>query len=1234
MQKLREKYAETIADQDKGKGAHAVVELDANFREASDDFAKRVDAMIADTSPENVSSVSEIIDEYIELDALDAELRQKTGQMQHAHRKDAGDKKFTNEMSENRKTRQEALQGVRDKLDTLKGEGDADEFQKLVDKIFDEPVDAPTPKPKPSPPESFAPPKDGEAPVETPKNADTSEPVTAKEVSSKIEKLESELLKLQERFGDDSADLTPKQKKATEDKHKDIKSKIAFYKRSEKAALDLDKNQRELERLQKVIERADPEELEFEGFTKADLLKNGKAAGRLEDLKKNIAAQTKIIREMARPPVPKKTPRERAVARLQKRLDELRAIRSSTADELTTPAKPKRTKSAEEKDLEDRIKFYTGETKEIDDVLALNERIEVLGGLLRGESMAEIQAQIGLPPKLKPSYAKPKKIESELTKLKETEKRMMKMLRRRQTDELLSDLKDAFDPENGQRSPMDRLLNKYLEERTDALLNQPSTVTTGLPSGLIQTLWRPVVATTRSVIKAASPMDKDLKGVGMTQRMQFAGADVLATLDQLVVLARSPIQTLRQVGGNLVDTAKAGGQSAYFYKDGNKIDMAESGTVGNATIRNTKQVDRAAMRVAANKQKGVILRSAMKLLSSDSASALFTIAKGLRAAGRTGVGTFDEPFIMILHGRKVRADAYREAIKQQPSDPDAFIADYIAKANNVDKQGVNRFNYLDEKYKDGANEVRKGLFRRADLEADDYRVQTEENVTNFWSKITGGDPTMFKFFARFMQPIFQTPTIALIQSGRNLAHTKGMPLTASVLQRSYSEVAKRTGTKGKISNVLSGRVNKEINDHEITIERLNTEKKKQGLDVDEIKKIDDELAATEQQLASAVAYRTEKIYDDLAHTALMGGIAMAAYESGRQGLTSGAGSFFTRDQRNEGEFEKYRGLADETSTGWNYLLADPFRTTWALYADLGARSVLEEEGKLTDQQTWGAFITSTLEAYATDAVFSTSLRQVKDLAFGKDKSRVSAGIDIASGGLLVPSWARNANSFNDEKYSLHGQGAGWKDIPELAWQKAKGDEAENYRVDKLGRPLKRPERGPLNYVFRYAPEERASRMIAEEGVRDVLRADSLQHGLIPAFPTSLSSDGIAIKLEHFKQGNKTLLTGFQEMVNENDDFLHAMGDIVTEESWPDDYNNYEISDHPTQVNAKYNKGIEKLIKVRNEYIKKGKKKILDPSSDAQFYRNSEGQTIFEYMESFKTNNPESNSTVLELLDIK
>ena len=511
MQKLREKYAETIADQDKGKGAHAVVELDANFREASDDFSKRVDAMIADTSPENVNSVSEIIDEYIELDALDADLRQKTGQMQHAHRKDAGDKKFTNEMSENRKTRQEALQGVRDKLDTLKGEGDADEFQKLVDKIFDEPVDAP--KPKPSPPESFAPPKDGEAPVETPKNADTSEPVTAKEVSSKIEKLESELLKLQERFGDDSADLTPKQKKATEDKHKDIKSKIAFYKRSEKAALDLDKNQRELERLQKVIERADPEELEFEGFTKADLLKNGKAAGRLEDLKKNIAAQTKIIREMARPPVPKKTPRERAVARLQKRLDELRAIRSSTADELTTPAKPKRTKSAEEKDLEDRIKFYTGETKEIDDVLALNERIEVLGGLLRGESMAEIQAQIGLPPKLKPSYAKPKKIESELTKLKETEKRMMKMLRRRQTDELLSDLKDAFDPENGQRSPMDRLLNKYLEERTDALLNQPSTVTTGLPSGLIQTLWRPVVATTRSVIKAASPMDKDLKGL-------------------------------------------------------------------------------------------------------------------------------------------------------------------------------------------------------------------------------------------------------------------------------------------------------------------------------------------------------------------------------------------------------------------------------------------------------------------------------------------------------------------------------------------------------------------------------------------------------------------------------------------------------------------------------------------------------------------------------------------------
>lgn len=1245
MQQLRDKYKRAIADQDEGKGALDVVELDANFRVASDDFSKRVDAMIADTSPENVASVSEIIDDYIEMDELDAKLRQKTGQMQRGHRKDAGDVKFTNEMSENRQTRQEALQGVREKLDTLKEDGGGDDVQKLVDKIFGEPVEAPRPAKK-TPTKKTTPQKDGE--TETPTTETTTAPKTkgknnekeqiknaVEDAKEKREKLEKELEKHRQRFGDDSADLESKKKKEKkEDPNKDIKARIAAYKKFESEALALDKSERELKRLEDVIERGDPDELKFEGITKPELLKSGKAAGRVEGLKKEISEKKKAIREqLEEPKAPKKTPKERAVARLQKRLDELRAIRSSTADELETPAKPKRAKSAEEKDLEDRIKFYTGETKELDDIVAMNERIEVLSGLMRGESMEAIQAQIGLPAKLKPSYLKPKKIESELTRLKDTEKRLMKMLRRRQTDELLNDLKDAFDPENGQRSPVDRLLNKYLEERTDALLNQPSTVTTGLPSGIIQVMWRPTVGTARSAVKAASPLDSDLKGVGMTQRMKFAAADVIATFDQLVSVASSPVQTSVQVGRNLADTVKAGGQSAFFYKDGNKIDMNEGATVGNATIRNTKKVDQAAMRVAANQQKGAITRTAMKMLASDPAAALFAAAKGLRAAGRTGVGSFDEPFIMILEGRRVRADAYREAIKQQPSDPAAFIDNYIANATTVDKQGVKRFNYLDEKYKDGANEVRKGLFRRADLEADDYRVQTEEHVTNFWGKLTGGDPTMGKFFLRFMQPIFTTPTIGLIQSGRNVAHTKGLPLAANVGQRAYSEVAKRTGKNGKISNILSGRLNREINDHEIEIEKLKTEKKKEGLEPDEIQKLDDELAATEQQLKSAVAYRTEKLYDDIAHTALMGGMAMAAFEAGRQGLISGAGSFLERDQRNNGEFEKYRGLADKDSVGWNYLLGDPFRTVVALYADLGARSVLEEEGKLTEQQNWGNFITSTMEAYATDAVFSTSLRQMKDLAFGQEKSRTDAVIDIAAGALLVPAWARNLNSFNDETYSVHGQGAEFRDIPDRAMQKALGNEAENYRVDKLGRPLKRNERGPLNYAFRYAPEERARRMQAEEEVRNVLRADSFQHNLFPTFPKAPRINGVSIPLDKFTKGRKTLLTVFHEMANENDDFLHELGDLVTSEDWLDDYANYEITENPTNPEKPYNEGMKRLVDVRDEYIEKAKTQLQDPSSDAQFYRNKDGQTIYEYIESFSTPTEETNRTVPDLLKI-
>ena len=114
--------------------------------------------------------------------------------------------------------------------------------------------------------------------------------------------------------------------------------------------------------------------------------------------------------------------------------------------------------------------FSQGESKEVDAIAASQERIQVLSGLIQGNSPSQIRQQIGLPPKLLPAHAKPKKIQTTLTKLKATEAKLMKILRRKQTDAILSDMRNVFDPENGSRGIVDTALNGYLT----ALYHHPS----------------------------------------------------------------------------------------------------------------------------------------------------------------------------------------------------------------------------------------------------------------------------------------------------------------------------------------------------------------------------------------------------------------------------------------------------------------------------------------------------------------------------------------------------------------------------------------------------------------------------------------------------------------------------------------------------------------------------------------------------------------------------------------
>jgi len=929
---------------------------------------------------------------------------------------------------------------------------------------------------------------------------------------------------------------------------------------------------------------------------------------------------------------PKLTPQQRTVARLQKKLDELRAIRSGEKDPKNP--KPKKPKTAEEKDFEERIKFYQGEAKEVGDIASTQERIQVLSGLIQGNSPSQIRQQIGLPPKFRPAHSTPKKLETTLTKLKATEAKLMKILRRKQTDAILSDMRNVFDPENGSRSIVDTALNGYLMARTDALLNQPSTATTGLPSGIIQTIWRPLINTGKNTLQALNPADRALKGVPMTQRMKFASAEVLATADQLMAFAQSPLVTSKQALRNTWETFRQGGSSGYFYKDANKIDVRDTSVnAGNSSIsfRNNRNVIQADLRAKANEQKSVIVGQAMKLMGSDPMTAFLAFAKTGWSFGRSGVGALDEPFNLILESRGHRTEAIKEAIKQQikPEEVSGFIDDYIKKASTVDAQGVKRFNYLDQKYKDTANQTRRGLFRPADLDTKDPRILMEEHLVMSLRSWMGGDLTAAKFLFRFLQPIITTPTIALAQQGRTAARTTGIPAAVNIGQRLYAGGAKRVGSDGKISSAMSGRVNKEINDLEIKVEERRAKTKEKGLDAEEQKKRDEDLAAHQNQLNSLRDYRDEQTYEQIAMMGLGMGLVYTFFHMGMNGTATGAGAAFTRDQRSQGEFQKYRLFADEESEGSSYLLAEPIRFLAAFAADLGAWHALGDSR--TKDQTIGNFVTSTLEAYATDSVFTTSLRHMKDLAFGKEKTRMGAVIDIAAGAIPIPSGVRSARVLDDENYSVYDEGADVGDMFSRAFDKAAGTEAQNFRVDKLGRPLMRPERGALNYVFRYAPEDRAYRMSADEEVRKVLRNDGLSYNLIPKMTEFKSINGTQVNLKEFAREGRSLFNLFTEVVNEGDEMLHELHDLVMDENWQQlDYNNYTVEPDPDNQDKLYNKGIDRLKEVRQKYIERAVDYISD-ESNINLFRNKDGMTVHDYIKSLEER-PARSGNVLEKLN--
>ena len=1080
MQGVYDSYEKLINNMDEGRGGNLTAELNDTFNRAADDFNQRAEAFIENPNDDTIASLEEVLDEFIILDKYDARLKQSQGQGLEGQKKNAKDSNRAGELPLPRKTRQEGLKGVREKLRLMRDDGDFSRFDEFLEKVLETP----------------------ETPVVTPKGGEAPSP-------------------------------KPKDPEAST------------------------------------------------GKTKA----------------------------------PKKTPQQRQVERLQKQLDDLRAIRSGEQD--PKAPKPKKAKSAEVKDLEDRIKFYKGESKEVAEIAKTEERIALFLKLLRGGDVKAMQQELGLPPAMRPEFTKKKTPESYLNDLKEIESGLKKDIRKRQTQEILADINKATNPSAGTSSPVDSLLDGLIAARTASLLNQPTTSTTGLPSGAIAYFWRMGRNSINDALKLSGITglaDPRLKGTRFKQKAILATSEMVATATQIFDI--SP-KALISGGRNMKETFLNLGNSAYFYKDGNKF-IEQEGQVGNAPMKAqaAAKAKREELRLRAIQAEGMLER----VLLNTGASKPFEYITKLYLLGRTVLGTLDEPFLMAMNDRGNRAEAIRQSILTNAADPEKFIQDYMANVSKFEG-GATRFNYFDEQYKDVANQTRRDLFRKADLDRKDIRRNPSEIVADGINRLFAGS-VVGKLLGGLFSPFVSTPVIGLGQNVGNQMSSFGVQPTVRLTQ-GISDRLHRLIFPHRQSSAVFGKYNKALQSARLEAKKLQEEIDGKTAKGEDVKSEEVALGIKNEEIERLTRYKEDAARDDLARSMIAFSIGLFAYYATKEGLMLGSGAGLEDEQRRESNFQKRKNrifLDDTKSVGFSYMLFEQFRGTMSIWSDIASYEMLADNGALTDDQKgvegFINFLTNSIEATATDAPFTTGLRQFSDLAIGDTEEKMQTAVSIGSSSLGVPSGVRSANRFGDDVYYDYSRGLTMENLFGRIGDAALGLPTQNVRTDQLGRPVSPNQKSPWNYAFRYAPERLKPENALERDamIEDLLLNDATSFGLISKKPTSLHINKVTVPMKKFvNQDGDDLTSLYERTLNEDDAMIDEIWEEMQTSSWETAYDNYKVD---SKDGKPFNKGIERINKIIKKHRNKTKKKLSDETGPLQYYY-YKGQNVFEYIQAQK-----------------
>jgi hypothetical protein len=1028
-----------------------------------------------------------------------------------------------------------------------------------------------------------------ETPTPKPKKELTPEETTAKvqeELLKRKKKLQEELDAKQKEFTGQKDLEEPKGKQKEQDPEvKDLQQRIKWYNDVEGEIATVAELEARLAKLAGIEGAGDISTLRK--TTKDNLTPPSNNSPQVAELNKKIAQskarmkqklkEIDAAQEEIQNPKVKKTQEQldaeaetRSIESLEKQLEDLRAIRSGNLDK--PDAKPTREKSAQERDLEERIKFYRDEEKQI---IQLEKAKEELARLASVEGEGNI-TKLRTETKDKPEFpTKPDQVADIKKKIAQSKTRMRQKLR---------------DIDNAQKKMDQEALNvQMFKEIEEAIYKEIEQDTVGwftkagrtirqarqlsliwqLPSVLAGAATN-IVAFARTAIQPTSTyLFSRAQGKGHSMATRLAEAEKAGrfiTFRDWVDTGRAAARTFKE--GQSVTT---GGRGRY-----------DEGMVANRSIGTAQVVSKA--RASAQQRLDAANNVQKKFLDLGiGGKFLEMLSISYRAAN-----VIDEiPKRQLIKGRQ-HAKYLKEGIEKFPDDPKAaaeHTAAQIAKKWE-DQDGIKILTEqarFDDEVRQVQEELGLALGRIED--PDVYTPAFEAKVIKSLSDMANGDDIL-AYGANAMFPFIRIAMRLFYRSAK----------TATFVG---------SGVKAKFANPYDKKikgVQKQLDDIETA---LNAKTVKDN--PERVKAFEDTRPELYKRLEVLQQRKTNYNAEAFTETLIGGGLLAFGGAAGWNGYGTGSMQFMTDKQR---EVAEKNGIKPYTMLGVSYKDFYPLSLGLAVATEIGGWTKAKANDELTkDQDFWNV----SLRVF-TDLVTELNLTQgvttTQKMFSEVESMRNQAATRLLASYVPIPAVARKIVS----KLTSGGKVSDLKggDFYERMAYYAFGIGATNKKTDRFGYELKDETGLMQTFVARQFPEF-GKKKIDKFG--RIMRTD--REELIQDKPDMLTArinmydwrdeEGVSLK-SHYDKHLRKLRIGGQTM-------KQAVRAKLQDPTWNKIFNMEYFEDESGRL---VNEGLLELNSVLSKYYVKARKDLAADTRLTKRFLNEDNVTLSSELVKRKT----------------